>query len=93
MARARGCSASPRSAASTVGGWAIDMMNGATPSGSGSMPRASAVIVALPAMRDLVDVRRVDAALTADLRGQLARVSHAATPQPPERRRGPSSWR
>ena len=28
---------------------AVDMMNGATPSGSGSMPSASAVIVALPA--------------------------------------------
>ena len=50
MARARGCRASPRSAASTVGGVAVDMMNGATPSGSGSMPSASAVIVALPAI-------------------------------------------
>ena len=48
-ARARGCSASPRSAASTSGGCADDMTNGATPSGSGSMPSARAVIVALPA--------------------------------------------
>ena len=32
-----------------VGESAVAMMNGATPSGSGSMPSASAVIVALPA--------------------------------------------
>ena len=32
-----------------TGGWAADMTNGATPSGSGSMPSARAVIVALPA--------------------------------------------
>ena len=44
-----GAGLSPRSVASTVGGCAEDMMNGATPSGSGSMPSASAVIVALPA--------------------------------------------
>ena len=31
------------------GGCGEDMMNGATPSGSGSMPSTSAVIVALPA--------------------------------------------
>ncbi len=51
------------------------MMNGATPSGSGSMPSASAVIVALPAIADLVDVRRVDPALAADLGGELRRAS------------------
>ena len=55
------------------------MMNGATPSGSGSMPSTSAVIVALPAIADLVDVRRVDLALLADLRRRAAaRVSQAA---------------
>ena len=48
-ARAPGCSASPRSAAGTVGKVAVDMTNGATPIGSGSMPSSSAVIVALPA--------------------------------------------
>ena len=32
-----------------TGGCAVDITNGATPSGSGSMPSASAVIVALPA--------------------------------------------
>ena len=48
-ARARGCRVRPSSAASTDGGWADDITNGATPSGSGSMPSASAVIVALPA--------------------------------------------
>ena len=37
------------SAARTDGGWAADITNGATPSGSGSMPSASAVMVALPA--------------------------------------------
>ena len=37
------------SEASTVGGWADDITNGATPRGSGSMPSASDVIVALPA--------------------------------------------
>ena len=48
-ARARGCSARPRSEASRVGRVLLDMMNGATPIGSGSMPRTSAVIVAFPA--------------------------------------------
>ena len=48
-ARARGWTASPRSAAETSGKVADDMTNGATPIGSGSMPRTSAVIVALPA--------------------------------------------
>jgi hypothetical protein len=38
------------SAASTEGGWDADITNGATPSGSGSMPSTSAVIVALPAI-------------------------------------------
>ena len=37
------------SEARTDGGCDDDITNGATPSGSGSMPRASAVIVALPA--------------------------------------------
>ena len=45
----RGCTGSPSSLASTVGGTAVDSTNGATPIGSGSMPSASAVIVALPA--------------------------------------------
>ncbi len=49
IARAPGCSDSPSSLASTTGGVAADITNGATPSGSGSMPSASAVIVALPA--------------------------------------------
>ena len=49
VARARGCRASPSSEASMSGGCGVDMMNGATPSGSGSMPSTSAVIVALPA--------------------------------------------
>ena len=38
------------SSASTTGGCALVITNGATPSGSGSMPSASAVIVALPAI-------------------------------------------
>ena len=48
-ARARGCSSSPRSEASSAGSVRLDITNGATPSGSGSMPSTSAVIVALPA--------------------------------------------
>ena len=47
--RAPGCSASPTSLARTVGGVAVVCTNGATPSGSGSMPSRSAVMVALPA--------------------------------------------
>ncbi len=38
------------SSASTTGGCDVVITNGATPSGSGSMPSTSAVIVALPAM-------------------------------------------
>ena len=38
------------SSASTTGGWALVITNGATPSGSGSMPSTSEVIVALPAI-------------------------------------------
>ena len=49
-ARARGCTASPRSAASWGGNCAVVITNGATPNGSGSMPSNSAVMVALPAM-------------------------------------------
>ena len=48
-ARARGWRSRPSSEASTVGGWPVDITNGATPSGSGSMPSTSAVMVALPA--------------------------------------------
>ena len=48
-ARPRGCTGTPRSLASTTGGVEHDITNGATPNGSGSMPRTSAVIVALPA--------------------------------------------
>ena len=49
VARARGCTCTPRSAASRSGNARDAMMNGATPTGSGSMPSASWVIVALPA--------------------------------------------
>ncbi len=48
-ARARGCRVRPSSSASSDGRVAADITNGATPSGSGSMPSTSAVIVALPA--------------------------------------------
>ena len=47
--RAPGWSVRPTSLASTVGGVAVVCTKGATPSGSGSMPSRSAVIVALPA--------------------------------------------
>jgi hypothetical protein len=49
MARAPGWTETPTSLASTTGGVADDITNGATPSGSGSMPSTRAVIVALPA--------------------------------------------
>ena len=48
-ARAPGCSSRPSSLGQEVGSVAVDITNGATPSGSGSMPSASWVIVALPA--------------------------------------------
>ncbi len=48
-ARAPGWTVSPRSVASSIGQSALTWMKGATPSGSGSMPRSSATIVALPA--------------------------------------------
>ena len=48
-ARACGCTGRSRSAAATSGSCRAAMMNGATPSGSGSMPSAIWVIVALPA--------------------------------------------
>ena len=48
-ARARGCAGTPRSAASTSGSSRVARMNGATPSGSGSMPSTMCVIVAFPA--------------------------------------------
>ncbi len=48
-ARAPGCTCTPSSVVDTTGGIELDMTNGAMPSGSGSMPSASAVIVAFPA--------------------------------------------
>ncbi len=48
-ARAPGCRLRPSSEARTVGSVAVDITNGATPIGSGSMPSTSAVMVALPA--------------------------------------------
>ena len=62
------------------------MTNGATPSGSGSMPSASAVIVALPATRDLVDLAPASTlALGAHLGRQLGQRLVRGRGQPAER--------
>ena len=84
VARARGCRASPRSEASTTGGCGDDMMNGATPSGSGSMPSTQRGHRRVAGDRHLVDVGRVDAALGADLDRQRGQGLRRRALQPAE---------
>ena len=65
----------PKSAAGAGGRSRAATMNGATASGSGSIPSASWVIVWLPHSDDLVDLGGIDARLVADLGRELARAS------------------
>ena len=70
--------------ASTDGGCAVDITNGATPSGSGSMPSDQRGHRGVAGDRHLVDLRRVDAALAADLAGQLGQGRAGGLLQPAE---------
>ena len=67
IAGARGCTLMPKSAAVAGGRLRAAMMNGATASGSGSIPSTSWVIVWLPHRTDLVHLGRIDTRLGADL--------------------------
>ena len=58
-----------------IGGCAVDITNGATPSGSGSMPSDQRGHRGVAGQRHLVDLRRVDAALAAAPGGPARRAS------------------